>query len=240
MIIDHQPLSWYVNKLTLGTPFSLTKHSDASLYCMQGRKGGDCNGCTYTPALKAGLLASLHYKAPGYYHGIQRLTDRDNEAFDYLLTSEGISPSDHVWIDTGIIPSQFIDGGLYPLVEALRNLKMLVVVTNPAGAERARRVVPGVLAVLTPVSNTMDRVSGVLSQVEALYRSIKEGGLSPVFLLSCGMAACALVPMLHSRYPTSSFIDVGHLWDALSDNKIRHYQHSVTSAHVQANLNPRR
>lgn len=234
MIVNHIPLSWYVSRLRAGSPFSLTKHSDASLYCMQGKPGGDCNGCDYTPELRQGLLDSVRYSAPGFYHGVQRLTDRDNESFAYLLATNGIR--DRVWIDTGILASQFVDGGLYPLVEALRELgERVVVVSNPWVAVNVARILPKSLGLSVPKSNAYNERGEIIDDISHSPNLPRCQG---IYLLSCGMAACALIPQLHARHPDSSFIDVGHLWDALLGNKIRHYQSELTQDHIDRNLRP--
>lgn len=234
MIVNRISLSWYVDKLRSGEPFSLTKHSDASLYCMQGRKGGDCNGCDYTPELRQGLLDSIHYDATGFHHGIQRLTDRDNEAFDALLAENGIVG--RTWIDTGILASQFVDGGLYPLIDVLRQLgERVCIVSNDLICGRVGSILPSAATICTPHSNTY-------AECDEIRRLVFCEQLSEcrVFLFSCGMAACAMIPKLHRCQPGTSFIDVGHLWDALLGNKIRHYQRDLTQDHIDRNLRPKR
>lgn len=229
MIIDHQPLSYYVRKLREGRTFSLTKHSDASLYCMRGDKGGDCNGCDYTPELRAALLASLDHNELGFHHGIQRLTDRDREAFDQLLAKRDRSPL--VWLDTGIFASQFLDGGLYPLIAALREMPRVVIVSKKANRAISQR---GVLKyhdfIEVPESNAYRYRNAVIHEVMHFG--------SACYLFSCGMAATSLVSELHGKIPNSWFIDLGHLWDALLGNKIRHYQRDLTPDHIERNLRP--
>lgn len=236
MLIDYQPLSWYTDRLRNGVRFSLTKHSDASLYCMQGREGGDCNGCAYTPELRKALLDGLRAPHYGLSHGVQRISDRDKYAFDELFVKERIPRSWVQWQDTGVLAVHLMEGRLYPFIEALRTVPRLVIVSNA----RIRAIKDaGILAhhdfIETPESNTYaDRVR-LYEEIQHREEAASDQG---VYLFSCGMAACAMIPVLHMRHPESSFVDVGHIWDALLGNKLRYYLNDVKPETLAANLRP--
>lgn len=245
MIVNYQPLSFWVKKLRDGEHFSMVKHSDASLYCMRGDKGGDCNGCEYTPALRGGLIDSMRmeigdyqrakvdYPAP-YYRGIQRLTDRDREGMDVFLRSLAPTFGAGMWWDTGFLPEALRDGGLYPLVEQLRKMKV-VMVTNARVLEQiaARKILPltGGVSYVVPESNA-------LTVREEVVRGILSAAEPAVYLFGCGMAGSVFVSDLHGRIPRSTLWDTGHIWDALTGNRLRHYLTELTDDHLARNLRP--
>lgn len=239
MLIDFQPLSWFTGKLTRREPFAVIKHSDASLYCMQGRSGGDCNGCDYTPELREGLLASLSYWGlkpildrlePNFYLGVQRIEDRDKEGYNVIAEAHDIRS--RIWLDTGILAASLMDGKLYPFIEALRSLPRVVVVSNHR-IRRIAEILRNEWFIETPESNTY-------AERERIYQAVAANEVygPSVYLFSCGMAACAMIPVLHQRHSQSTFLDTGHIWDALLGSKLRHYLNNVSETTLRRNLQP--
>ena len=195
----HYPLQYYVDKLKSGEKFSLARYGDGELYCMWGRSGGNSNGCRYSSELRQALLDSMrHQKDPSFIYGLQRVLPRDEDR----ITSEYLGVD---WYDTEIFSEAVADGELYPLIEQLRKMKVVVIGNSSIRGFCESQL--GAEFVEVPPFNAYDEVISLPMNAE-------------VYLFSCGMAANAFIAELHGVLD-ATLIDLGHIWDPFTGNMSR-------------------
>lgn len=220
------PLKYYVDKLANGETFSLARFGDGELYCMWGKKGGNSNGCAYTPELCRALNESiwLHKNDPTFIYGLQRILPRDEER---VMQSYGFIN----WHDTEIFSEAVANGELYPFLREISNHK-LHFIGNKSIEPFLEREFPGHFFTEVPPSNAFNERERVLEAVRDTTKSE-----DVVVLFSCGMAANAFISELH-RNVDGWLIDVGHIWDPFTGNMSRCDLEGKTLEDINKNLCP--
>jgi hypothetical protein len=220
-----QPLQFYVDKIKNGEKFSMARYGDGELYCMWGKQGQNSNGCKYYPELRADLLKGLTtlQMKPNFIYGLQRVLPRDEERV--MREYGGID-----WYDTEIFSEAVAKGELYPLVEQLRKMKVVVIGNNSiTDFCRGELGVTGFIYV--EPSNAYDQKEHVLDHVKKLA---KLSG-ADVFLFSCGMAANVFIHELHGKVD-GWLLDMGHIWDPFTGNMSRCDLEGKTLEDINKNL----
>ncbi len=196
------PLSFYIEKLRNGEHFSLARFGDGELYCMWGKQGKNSNGCFYTPELRQALLDSMrHENDPTFIYGLQRVLPHDQNRV--------VAQYPNVkWYDSEIFSEVVAAGNLYPLIEQLRTMKVIIITNFDAAKGFATAMGAGYHFgfIEVPKSNSFEKRDEVL-------KLIKENeAKDAVVLFSCGMAANAFIAELHGKFD-GWLIDLGHIWD---------------------------
>lgn len=212
-------LQFYVDKLKNGEKFSLARYGDGELYCMWGRQGGNSNGCRYSPELREALLDSMKHKDdPTFIYGLQRVLPRDEERVM-------LEYPDHTWYDTEIFSEAVANGELYPLIEQLRKMKV-VVIGNTSIKDAVELIFEPIEFIEVPPSNAFDHPI-----------SFKKHEGDIVYLYSCGMAANAFIADAHGKID-GWLIDVGHIWDPFAGLMSRCDLEGKTKEDIEKNLCP--
>lgn len=222
MLIRQEPLQYYVDRLKNKEYFSLARYGDGEWYCMWGRRGKNSNGCDYYPELRMNLLQTLTPKE-GFIHGMQRILPMD------LKKALGMT-KDIEWLDSEIFGDELVAGGLYPLIEQLR--KMKVVIISNKTVRDIKNMIDYDHFIEVPAFNAYDHRQRV-------YKEIFEYGKPAVYLFSCGMAANVFVYDLHNKIKNSFFIDIGHIWDPFVGILSRFNLHGLTQEQILRNLCPK-
>lgn len=222
MFINRQPLQFYVNKLAKKEPFSLARYGDGEWLCMFGKAGGNSNGCAYTPALREDLMESLHNQSWTFYHGIQRILPSQLKDVEKFLWWHKL---EYRWYDSEIFADSLIEGGLFPLIEQLRKMDVVVI-----GNETLKNVPFEYKKFIEiPKANAHAERARVLAEV-------KDYGKPAVYLFSAGMAANVFVSELHNTIAYSWFIDIGHIWDIFCGVRSRDYLLDINQETINKNL----
>lgn len=206
-------LQFYVDKLKNNEKFSLARYGDGELYCMWGRKGGNSNGCRYSPELRQALLKSMEPKE-GFIHGLQRVLPRDEERI--------VKEYPHIeWYDTEIFSEAVAEGRLYPFIEQLKKMSVVMI-----GNQTIKPIAEMLKAefVEVPRCNAFD------------FDIVIPKHKNTVYLFSCGMAANAFVYNLHNA--DNWYLDVGHIWDPFVGLMSRCDLEGKTKEDIEKNLKP--
>lgn len=214
-------LQYYVDKLKNGEKFSLARYGDGEMYCMWGKKGQNSNGCRYSPELREALLDSMKHKDdPTFIYGMQRVLPRDRERFEKEYP-------DIEFYDTEIFSEAVANGELYPLIEQLRKMN-LVIIGNKSIMPAISKLFPpnGKVCMFyeVPPSNAFDSKPKIIPLEEEC-----------VYLFSCGMAANAFVSELHGKI-NGWLIDIGHIFDPFVGNMSRCDLEGKTLEDIEKNL----
>lgn len=211
-------LQFYVDKLKNGEKFSLARYGDGEMLCMWGRHGGNSNGCRYSPELREALLKSMeHFNDPRFIYGMQRVLPGDKERFEKEYPNIE-------FYDTEIFSEAVANGELYPLIEQLK--KMNVIVIGNSSIKDFVKKQFNCVFIEVPPSNAFD---------EEFSLPYVENG---VYLFSAGMASNAWISALHDSID-GWLIDLGHIWDPFVGNMSRCDLEGKTIEDIEKNLHDR-
>lgn len=203
-----EPLQYYVDKIKNGEKYSLARYGDGELLCLWGKKGGNSNGCAYTPELRVALLDSMSPR-PGFIHGLQRVLPNDE--------AHAIEQWQNIkWHDTEIFSEAVVKNELGPLIEAV-NEHPVTIIGNYSIREATHTLFPKRWFIEVPPTNAFTVKDQVIEKILWEDRFTKE---PKVYLFSCGMAANAMISELHGKV-NGWLIDVGHIWDPFAGSKSR-------------------
>jgi glycosyltransferase involved in cell wall biosynthesis len=201
-----KPLDYYVNLLRDGSPFTFARFGDGEWNAILGAPGANCDGHEFFPQLGKELTEALLARSD-YCYGMQtralKYGGRDIRRF---LDTNGLTIP---WHDADVFHYANNAGTLFPLVEQLRRMKVVVI-----GPEHLRAINEMLFGydhfIEIPAKNCFLSKSSV---VQAIREYHSQHGPA-VFAFSASMAANCII---HDVYPElgskSWFIDFGSLWD---------------------------
>ena len=118
-------LSHYVAKLRKRKSFGLARYGDGEWLTIFGEYGRkNSNGCTFTKELAEDLICGIE-KEHKYDYGMLRISYRKMRSVIEMWLEERVIDTE--WVLGDFILRANIDGELYPLIEQLRNRKILYV-----------------------------------------------------------------------------------------------------------------
>jgi len=205
----------YVEFINNRMPFSLTRYGDGEFGCMMGERGETCDGQNYTKQLKIHLNRTIENPIlkKNYYYGMVRIARIVyGQKVDKFLKDCPIQ-----WVDgTGFVDASR-DGILFPLFEALRDQKIMII-----GSIHLAPMYRDLFKyqVLIPVlkQNAYMKRDTVKRNILA---SINEVDL---LAFSTGPMTEVLIHELYKDYgQTHTMIDFGSLWDVFMDKQSRRY-----------------
>lgn len=204
-------LKYYTDKIATWSKFSLARYGDGEILCMIGKKGGNSNGCAYTPELREALMKSME-KRPNFIHGLQRVLPHDEKRMLERFP-------DIEWHDTEIFSEAVaVAGDTEDFKDFLSVLqgKQVMIIGNFSIRDATKDLLPNRWFFEVPPSNAFEKKAEVLEAVRWNNRFNKD----VVYLFSCGMAANAFISELHGEID-GWLIDVGHIWDPFAGSKSR-------------------
>lgn len=181
--------------------FSFARLSDGGFFCMQGRKGVNCDGVVYTSEQSSALLGVM--RDPNITHGITSIAIYTANAAGWLNAMNIVVD----WYDADVMNKASDTGNLLPFVECLRKRKSVVVGPSHLTKLGGFPISAFISCHPTQAFEEVDEL-----EMEIAYRLQKID--ADTILLSAGQGASpTLVSRLHSLYPKLVIIDVGSLWD---------------------------
>jgi hypothetical protein len=211
--LEPHPLSFYVDLLTAGTPFTFVRFGDGEWSAILGRSGANCDGHVYFPDLGRRLSSALADRYP-YFYALQYYgLKNDGPAItDYLLKNRIGLP----FHNADIFAFENVLGRLNPFIEALR--KKQVVVIGPAHLRGVDRILPVARFFEVPSQNCFLAADEVVTSIAAWSKD--KAGI--VYAFSASMAAKV---MIHDLYPALGkqnwLLDLGSIWDVYMGVKSR-------------------
>ena len=183
---------------------------------MLGRQGANCDGHEYTPALGSDLRNALLHPLPYFYAMQPRAIKTDGREIGSFLVDNNVRIP---WHDADVFHTANGAGKLFPLVNQLRAMKVVLV-----GPPHLRKICDTVFAcdnfIEVPQVNCYEKKDDI-------RRAMLEYGTShgpAVFALSASMTANVLV---HELFPllgaTCWLLDLGSLWDGYAGVQSRLY-----------------
>ncbi|NOY54250.1 MAG: DUF1792 domain-containing protein [Deltaproteobacteria bacterium] len=223
-------LECYVEVLREKRLFSFSRFGDGEWSAILGRSGANCDGHVYFPELGERLRKAILDPMQYYYAFQSKAMDLDGRAIARFIRHQGVQ---FAWHDADVFHDANLAGDLFPLIEQLRKMDVVVV-----GAEHLRHlnedVFPYVEYIEIPPENCFLEVDSIKEQMLEVARKRSH----MVFALSASMTANVLI---HDLYPLICrdhwMIDFGSLWDIYVGVKSRGvYRKQDWSSLIRKNL----
>lgn len=193
-------LQHYVDKMKNGEKFSLIRFGDGEMLCIRGVQGENCDGTSYSPKLRKGLISSTTIKDPQFIYGMQRVMPDDKQRFERMFPEID-------WHDSEFLADSVAKGELYPFIEQLKKMKTIII--GNKDLKKASTLI-GAKFIEIPDRNAYDT-----------EYPIKEKLKDTVVLFSAGMSSN---PWIAEHWDKDNwYIDVGHIWDGYVGKMIRTY-----------------
>lgn len=191
----------FVDLLETYPGFSFARISDGGFFCLQGRKGYNCDGVAYTSAQSSALLGVI--RDPSIFHGITSIALNVAYAAEWL----GAMQIDIQWYDADVMNKASDAGTLFPFIEYLRKHRSLVVGAAHLGNLNGFPIAAFVECHPSEAFEEVDEL-----ELEIGFRVARDD--FDVVLLSAGQGASpTLVSRLHALHPQLTIIDTGSVWD---------------------------
>jgi hypothetical protein len=211
-----KPLSWYVARLKDGIPFSFSRFGDGEWSAVLGRNGKNCDGHDYLPELGNDLRRALLHPLPYWYAMQGRAIKTDVREIRTFLVENNVCIE---WHDSDVFHNANGTGKLYPFVQQLRTMN--VVLVGPAYLRAIRSTVMEYTHFIEVPRNNC------YTEKDRLFREILAYGRSSgpsVFAFSASMTANVLIHELHPALGAAHWLlDLGSLWDVYAGVQSRLY-----------------
>lgn len=217
-------LHQYVHRLKNNKYFSLVRYGDGEWQALI--KGSGVLGTgrqVINSQIQTDMIRSLtsHATDPGLIFGIQNLATRIyGHRIPSFLQKHRLENIQWVNADTFHFASRA--GLLYPLIEQLR--KMKVVIIGPGLLRNLPdRTFHYAKFIETKPKNCYTQQSVIKSSILQIHNELKE---NVVYSFCCGLLAETLILDLHYQMPKNFLIDFGSLWDVFCGERSRGYTRS--------------
>lgn len=215
------PLKWFVNKLKNSEPFVFSRYGDGEWLTILGFYGmRNSNGCTFTKALSDDMRSVLHRQNP-YHHSMLKIARRERPVnyngkphpyggpvIDQWLKDNDITLD---WYNGDVLLEESLKGKLFPLVEQLREKRILYVGNQRLKGlnMRGKGFFPYTAYIEPPPQNAHEVIDDILYDI---YRAIRRYDIEVVGW-SSGLAAKVMIDEVYMRFPELTQIDFGSMFD---------------------------
>lgn len=218
-------LQWYVDKLRNGERFSFARYGNGEWDCILNLYHRTRSGSQrFTPDLREALTKSLTHPA-GVFTALQSTSYL--ERLGLLPKAEAWCGQNDVrttWHDGEVFTRASRSGKLYPLIEALRMQRVVVV-----GPRWLMKLPFASVFVAVPTRDCWTQADALEAQLRGLQ--------NVVVAFSAGPAAKVLIHRLAPAIGKHSWlIDFGSLWDPYCGVKSRTYHKRLTPELLRRNL----
>jgi len=226
-------LQYYVDMINAGQPFTFIRYGDGEWSAILGDRARTSSGsqALRVPELKDAMSQSIKraWQADNYFPALRPTSFNKSPAIANWLRAN--TPAWVKWHKCTVFYLASRKGRLHPFIEALRNLKMPIVVVGPQRLRALNdRAFPIAHFIEIPGKDCWIEKRKILDRCVA----IKEPAL---FTFTAGPAAKPMAWKLFNHVGKHSFIlDVGSLLDIYVGSHTRRYHHSMTKAIIRANL----
>lgn len=221
MKVKPLPLNWFVNQLKSNEPFTFARYGDGEWLTILGFYGmSNSNGCTFTKALSGDMRVALKYQNP-YHHAILKIARRERpvpyggsqhpygaSVIDKWLRENDVTLD---WHDGDVLLEESLKGKLFPLVEQIREKRVLYVGNKRLRGINMRGVgfFPYIFYIEPPSKDTHEVIDDVLYDI---YKAIRKNKIDFIGW-SSGLAGKVMIDEVYMRHPEITQIDFGSMFD---------------------------
>jgi predicted glycosyltransferase len=214
--IKEYKLDFYISLLKESTPFSFARYGDGEWNAILGKKEKNCDQHENFPALSKDLQNALINKGQ-YFYAIQprAIKNQSKEILSYLK----VNKIKILWHDSDVFHDANLKSKLYPLIEQLRKMNVIVV-----GPKHLEKISPKVFKfanfIEVPSINCYLKKDEIIKEIS----QHAESNNHYVFALSASMLSNVIIHELFLRFGKKHwFIDFGSIWDIYAGVKSRGY-----------------
>jgi hypothetical protein len=206
-------LGEHVAFLSKGERYSFARFGDGEWSAIFGTDGANCDGHPYYPELGQRLRQCLVSPLP-YLHGMQPLAMKtEGRKIVRFLREHKVAIR---WSNADVFHDANKDGLLFPLVDQLRS--MTVVLVGPAYLKAIGSFIPLAGHIEIPARNCFLSIDKIEEAI--LHDSLQSD--NRVYAISASMAAKVLINDLFPKIGDRNWlIDFGSLWDVYAGVKSR-------------------
>ena len=220
--IEDRPLEWYVDALKRKEYFSFPRFGDGEWFAII-RGGGTMSARLQKidHKIQRDMTEALlrFASTPGIVFGMQRNVMRRRRLRESVTRFVAEHKLGISWVLADVLHFASRDGLLYPLLEQLR--KMKVVVIGPCFLLSGQNELFNYHAFVgVPPRECYSSKAQIMSDILSIHRETSE---DMVYSFSCGLLAETLILELHERMSGNFLIDVGSLWDVFCGRRSRGY-----------------
>jgi len=211
----------FVKMIEASLGLSFARYGDGAFMCLQGIKGKNCDGASFSQKEAVALLESI--LDTSIVHGLGTLARRVTKADKWLLDKN----IDISWYDCDVMNTASDEGRLYPFIEMIRERK--VVFCGPTHLKQLRAFSIQSFVECHPTA-AFDEIDALEKEIS--YR-IEKYDADMVILSAGTFASPPLVSRIHKLFPQVSVLDTGSIWDpyvgvmSRSGHKKRGWRHYV-------------
>lgn len=221
MNVKPLPLNWFVGRLKNSEPFTFARYGDGEWLTILGFYGmHNSNGCTFTRALSDDMRTALSYQNL-YHHAILKIARRERhvlyngekhpyggQVIDKWLYNNDIKMD---WYDGDVLLEESLQGRLFPLIEQIREKRVLYVGNKRLKQLNMRGVgfFPYTAYIEPEPQNAHKVIDDILYDI---YRAIRKNEIDFIGW-SSGLAAKVMIDEVYMRYPEITQIDFGSMFD---------------------------
>ena len=225
-LVQHR-LKYYIDRINYKEPFALSRYGDGEFAAMFGMSGHNCDGHEYYPEMGEELRQTIEQpKDHDYEYGIVRIAYKvfgENRVMDWINQNAG--DADITLADGTVMVDASRMGRLYPLIECLREKRILYVGPSHLNEDSMDSVfeIETFISVL-PINSYdyVDQTEEIIRTVCTLEREFDLIGFS------AGPTTEILMWRLwDSMVPRITMIDFGSLWDGFVGVQSRKYHRDV-------------
>ncbi len=221
MNVKELPLSFFVNNLKNGQPFTFARYGDGEWLTILGFYGmHNSNGCTFTKALSDDMRAALT-RNNDYHHAILKIARREREVayknkqhpyggsvIDKWLIANDVKLD---WYNGDVLLDESLQGKLFPLTEQIREKRVLYVGNHRLKNlnMRSHGFFPFAAYIEPPPINAHEEIDDILKDI---YKAINKNKINFIGW-SSGLAAKVMIDEVYMRFPDITQIDFGSMFD---------------------------
>ena len=220
MKIKEMPLCQYVDKLKDNKHFSFVRYGDGEwIALIKGSGSVACRMQVVNPQIQSDMIRSLtdHAAERGIIFGMQNYGFRIFGQLipDFLQKHQLESIQ---WVDADVFHNTSRDGLLYPLIEQLRKMKVVIIGPNLLRSLSGHIHYAKFFEV--NMKNCYQDQVAIKAKILQVHSELKE---NVVYMFCCGPLAKTLILDLHLQMPKNFLIDFGSLWDVFCGVRSRGY-----------------
>ncbi len=203
-IVRHE-VSWYVEKIKKGEPFSIGMYGDGEWQCIFNKAFNDgfrenCEGTTYTKELSESMLGSLKFNEPNFYFATSgMLWDGDFKRYGKLIDKL----TNIEFHEKGVWNEAMYKCELYEFIKEARNHNVCIV-----GNKNLKK-----LTFLKYKKFIEVGYPNCYGEMDRAIRECLDYGSPGIYIFACGIPATLFVQKLHNKIKDSWFLDTGSIWD---------------------------
>lgn len=234
--IKFKPIRYYAKRIAQNKPFAFVRYGEGEIKWLVPSLPIKAKRfpSLAQPGVRQALLSTVNWQVdnPKYFIAIQHLWHFDEKG-KLKIVDDWIVRNlpKHDWHYAGVFRDATMEGKFYPIIKALRDSELPIILVGPGRLEGLSDILPVHLHIKTHKTHAFQQINDLSARILSIVDPA-------IFLFSCSFAAKVLIHRTFERRSHSFMIDFGSLWDGYLGMKARPYHPYMTKELITRNLNP--